>query len=133
MTGANSAMLTPPSASPNSVLSTDGTTKATVSYSSLTLQTPVFELFGTRRPRTTESNATASFSLDFSDEEGEDLDSFWKALTHSSWACEEIQSFARTLVCPLLDQLTPDDLMEWLFPDEAVQLRQYIEEQEVEP
>jgi hypothetical protein len=69
------------------------------------------------------------------DEEGEDLIEFWNSL----YTCKQLyDSIKREIAhnssytnCSLLDQLTVEDLMDWLYPEFAIQLQMYIEEQDI--
>jgi hypothetical protein len=67
------------------------------------------------------------------EEEGEDLTFFWEALHHCQQLYEQIKaetsSFNNTRAS-LLDQLTIDDLLEWLYDDVSHQFREYIDYQE---
>ena len=70
------------------------------------------------------------------EEEGEDLTFFWEALHHCQQLYEQIttetSSFRSALDtrAPLLDRMTVEDLLDWLYRDVSQQLSGYIAYQE---
>ncbi len=74
--------------------------------------------------------------LDFDDEDGEDLTLFWEGLHHCQWIYGRIQDNIQTHLsyspAPLLDRLTVEDLLEWLYPNVSHQLCEYLTFQEEE-
>ena len=70
------------------------------------------------------------------EEEGEDLTFFWEALHHCQQLYEQITTetssfrYALDTRAPLLDRMTVEDLLDWLYRDVSQQLSGYIAYQE---
>ena len=70
------------------------------------------------------------------EEEGEDLTFFWEALHHCQQLYEQITTetssfrYALNTRAPLLDRMTVEDLLDWLYRDVSQQLSGYIAYQE---
>ncbi len=70
------------------------------------------------------------------EDDGEDMTFFWEALHHCQDLYEQITTetslfrYAVYSRAPLLDQLTVEDLLEWLYRDVSQQLSGYISYQE---
>ena len=70
------------------------------------------------------------------EEEGEDLTLFWEALHHCQQLYEQITTetssfrYALNTRAPLLDRMTVEDLLDWLYRDVSHQLSGYIAYQE---
>ena len=70
------------------------------------------------------------------EEEGEDLTLFWEALHHCQQLYEQITTetssfrYALNTRAPLLDRMTVEDLLDWLYRDVSQQLSGYIAYQE---
>ncbi len=73
-------------------------------------------------------------NIDPNEEEGEDLTLFWEALHRCQDVYTQIKQetviHSQYSCAPLLDQLTVEDLLEWMYPDVSDQLRDYIHYQE---
>lgn len=127
--GANFPMPTPLSGN----LTSEKIDTGTKSYSTLVSERPVFELVKKRQPLADSTLfAYSTISADNDEDFGEDLESFWSALEYVDQAFEMIQDEGRqaSSICPLLDKMSKDDLLELLFPKEFNQLQRYLEHNE---
>ena len=142
MTGANSHLPTLVYQNLSFASRRDGTTnepsvdlsrtiQKTVSFASLA-PSEVIRLAPTVREPIAESIETDVFYPD--EEDGDDLTLFWEGLHHCQCLYQQIQeetqvhlSYSRA---PLLDKLTVEDLLEWLYADVSHQLRDYLTFQE---
>jgi hypothetical protein len=99
-----------------------------LSFSSIASKIPVYEEYRHRSEEKKEEDI--AILIDNSeDEEGESMTDLWEAISVTNKVYDIIKEYSEYSSCRLFDKLSTDELLEFMFPEESMQLSEYIEEE----
>ena len=97
-----------------------------LSFSSITSKNPIYEEYRHRSEEKKEEDITKSNDIS-DDEEGESMNELWEAIDITNKVYDIIKEYSEQSSCKLFDKLSTYDLLEFMFPEQSMQLSEYIE------